>query len=57
LLAGIQKQLDDLEESAPVVPERLYDRVEDDWKERTAEFVGRAADLYHPTPRHRPDAG
>jgi hypothetical protein len=50
LLAGIKGQLDDLEESAPVVPERLYDRVEDEWKKRTAEFVGKAADLYHPRP-------
>lgn len=48
LLAGIQKQLDDLEESAPVVPERLYDRIEDEWKKRGVEPVGKAADLYHP---------
>jgi hypothetical protein len=57
LLTGIEKQLDDLEESAPVVPERLYDRVEEEWKTRKAEFVGKAADLYHPAPRPRADAG
>jgi len=47
-VGGIKKQLDELEESAPVVPERLYDRVENDWNTRGLHFVGRAADLYPP---------
>jgi hypothetical protein len=46
LVAGVKKQLDDLEESAPVVPERLYNWVEDEWKARSAEFKGKADELY-----------
>jgi hypothetical protein len=46
VVVGIEKQLDDLEESAPVVPERLYDQVEDRWKQKGTEFVGKASDLY-----------
>jgi len=44
---GLKKQLDDLEESAPVVPEWIYDRVEREWKQKGAHFVGKAAELYH----------
>jgi hypothetical protein len=46
-ILDVQKRLDDLEETAPVVPERIFDQVEDEWKRRGAEFVGKAADLYH----------
>ena len=42
----IQQQLDDLEERAPVVPEKLYAQVEDDWKNRGVKFVPKASDLY-----------
>ena len=45
-VAGMKKQLDDLEESAPVVPERLYNWVEDGWKKRGVEFKGKANELY-----------
>ncbi|PYV55582.1 MAG: hypothetical protein DMG98_15165 [Acidobacteria bacterium] len=45
-LTKIQQQLDDLEERAPVVPEKLYAQVEDDWKNRGVKFVPKASDLY-----------
>src|SRR5262249_43142640 len=51
LPAEIQKRLDDLEESAPVVPERLYDCIEAEWKKRGVQFKGKACELYH----HGPD--
>lgn len=42
----IQKKLDDLEETAPVMPERIFDRVDNDWRNAGAEFVGSADKLY-----------
>jgi hypothetical protein len=42
----IQQQLDELEESAPVVPEELYHQIEEDWKEHGVEMVGTAQKLY-----------
>jgi hypothetical protein len=47
--AGIQKRLDELEESAPIVAERIYDRVESEWNERGVAFINKAADLYKGT--------
>lgn len=44
----IQKRLDELEESAPIVPQGIYNRVEDEWKTRGVKFTGNAADLYKP---------
>ncbi|MGA2020151.1 MAG: SLATT domain-containing protein [Candidatus Sulfotelmatobacter sp.] len=44
-LVRISKQLQELEQSAPVVPERIYDRVEHNWKEKGVEFVPHADDL------------
>ena len=45
-LTKIQQQLADLEGTAPVVPEKLYAQVEDDWKHRGVKFVLKASDLY-----------
>jgi len=42
----LKKQLDDLEQTAPVVPERYYDQVEDEWKKAGVEFVPKACCLY-----------
>ena len=42
----IQQQLDELEESAPVVPEDIYRQIEDQWNERGVELVETAANLY-----------
>lgn len=42
----LQQQLDELEESAPVVPERLYQQVEEDWKESGTRPVGKANEIY-----------
>jgi hypothetical protein len=44
-LVRISKQLKELEQSAPVVPEKIYHRVEDNWKEKGVEFVPHASDL------------
>ena len=46
LTTGLQKRLDELEESAPIVPERIYDRVEKEWKKRGMKFVTTANELY-----------
>jgi hypothetical protein len=42
----VQEQLDELEENAPVVPEKLYQRVEDEWKQKGVKPVPIADDLY-----------
>jgi hypothetical protein len=42
----IKQQLDELEEKAPVVPEKFYSQVEHDWKENGIKLVEKAADLY-----------
>jgi hypothetical protein len=54
LVPAMKKQLDDLEEIAPVVPERYYDQVEDEWKEKGVEFVGKAVCLYPGKAEHCP---
>jgi hypothetical protein len=46
LVVGIQKRLDDLEDSAPIVPERIYDRVEREWHKHGAAFIEKAAEIY-----------
>jgi len=46
LVTAIRDRFDQLEESAPVVPERIYDQVEKYWKEQSVVFVEKAADLY-----------
>jgi hypothetical protein len=51
---AIKKQLDDLEEIAPVVPERYYERIEDEWKESGIEFVRKACCLYPSGAGHCP---
>ena len=43
---AIEKRLDDLEEGAPVVPERIYDRVENEWDKRRVCIIKKADDLY-----------
>lgn len=45
-LIEIEKKLNDLEETAPVIPERIYDRVENDWETRGIKFVSSAEKLY-----------
>jgi hypothetical protein len=47
-LTRIQEQLDELEERAPVVAERIYDRVENEWQKVGITLVKKAGDLYHP---------
>ena len=54
LVPGLKKQLDDLEEIAPVVPERYYDQVEAEWKKKGIEFVGKAVCLYPDKAGHCP---
>ncbi len=46
LVSGIQKRLDELEQSTPIVPERIYDHVENEWKSSGIMFIEMAADLY-----------
>jgi hypothetical protein len=46
LVTAIKDRLDQLEETAPVVPERIYDQVEKDWKEHSFKFVEKADELY-----------
>lgn len=46
-LVKIQKKLDELEEAAPVVSERIYDRVESDWKKHGVTFITTADKMYH----------
>ena len=41
----IQEQMRELERSAPVVPERIYDRVENEWNRRGVDFVAQAKEL------------
>lgn len=45
-LMEIQKRLDELEQTMPVVSEKIYNQVEDDWKKQGINFVGVAAELY-----------
>ena len=45
-VTAIQDRFDQLEESAPVVPERIYDQVEEGWKEQSFVFVTKADELY-----------
>ena len=54
-VAAIQNRLDQLEESAPVVPEALYTRIEDEWKNQSFDFVEKAVDLYKSN--ERPPSG
>ena len=42
----IQDRFDQLEESAPVVPERIYEQVEQDWRVESVVFVEKADALY-----------
>jgi hypothetical protein len=43
----LQEQLNELEENAPVVPEKLYQRIEDEWKQKGVKPVPIAEELYH----------
>ncbi len=49
LAMKIKTRLDELEESAPIVPERIYDQVERDWSRRGVDLVPCAEDLYPST--------
>ena len=48
-VVAVQKRLDELEETAPVVSEKLFEQIDDEWSRRGAEFIGRASDLYQHT--------
>jgi hypothetical protein len=54
LVPELKKQLDALEEIAPVVPEHYYDKVEKEWKETGVKFVDKAICLYPSTAGHCP---
>ena len=45
-IIAVQKTLDDLEDTAPVMSERIFDRIDNEWQRTGAEFVGSAAQLY-----------
>lgn len=45
---NVQKQLDELEENAPVVSERIYAHVEKEWNKHGIKYVDKAAGLYPP---------
>ena len=54
-IVRLQQQLDELEESAPVVPEKFYVFVEQDWNEHGIKMIDKASDLYQlkgSTPLH-----
>ena len=44
----LQKRLDDLEENAPIVPERIYVLVDKDWNSHGVEVITKANDFYQP---------
>jgi len=43
----VLKRLDELEESAPVVPVPIYEQVEREWNSGQVEFAEKADELYH----------
>jgi hypothetical protein len=45
-VTAIRDRFDQLEESAPVVPERIYEQVEKDWNAQSVVFVDKADALY-----------
>jgi hypothetical protein len=45
---GIQKRLDELEESAPIVPEKIFLLVDKDWNLHGVEKISKADNLYNP---------
>ena len=45
-VTALRDRFDQLEESAPVVSERIYDQVDKDWNELSVVFVEKAEDLY-----------
>jgi uncharacterized protein (DUF433 family) len=47
VLDGIQKRLDELEKSAPIVPEKLFLLVDKDWNLHGVEKISKADDLYN----------
>jgi hypothetical protein len=46
VLTTLENELNDLEKSAPVVPEWIYDRIEEEWKKKGFRFVPKADGLY-----------
>ncbi len=48
LLEEIQKRLDELEENAPIVPEKIFLLVDKDWNTHRVETITKAADFYNP---------
>ena len=48
VLDEIQKRLDELEESAPIVPEQIFLLVDKDWNLHRVEKISKAGDLYNP---------
>ena len=47
-LTELQKHLDELEENAPIVPERIYVLVDKDWNAHGVEVITKANDFYQP---------
>lgn len=48
VLEEIQRKLDELEESAPIVPERIFLQVDKDWDTHRVKAITKAGDLYNP---------
>lgn len=48
VLDEIQKRLDELEENSPIVPERIFLLVDNDWNTRGVEIIKKATDFYKP---------
>ena len=48
VLDEIQKRLNELEESAPIVPEQIFILVDKDWNLHGVEKITKATDLYNP---------
>ena len=44
----IQNRLDELEDNAPIVPERIFELVDEDWNTGRVETITKAADFYKP---------
>jgi hypothetical protein len=48
VLDEIQKRLDELEETAPIVPERIFLLVDKDWNLHQVETITKASNFYNP---------
>lgn len=53
VVMAVQTRLDQLEEHAPVVPERLNEQIDDEWLDQGIQLVPTAAELYLPPSKRR----